>query len=316
MADRCLGCGTQLSEGGKPVFDTRFGIDSLYRIAGCSACGLEQSTPLPTAEELKGLYEIYYNFGGEKGTTYANLRARFLSTWLYTFWLVVDGDISFHGRRGSGRLLDVGCNEGRGLSIYRSNGFGVEGLELNDRAATEARSKGFVVHSDLVERFQPRDLYDVVVLSNVLEHSRNPKEMLSHVCRILKPRGRVWVSCPNNRSWLRSLFGGFWINWHVPFHIVHFSSRTLKKALLDSGFEVKEVRNETPALWVAHSIIVRLFAKRGERTRQLRNPILVVALVALIRGLVFPILCFGNAIGRGDCLVVAAEKSRSDTCSF
>ena len=42
-------------------------------------------------------------------------------------------------------LLDVGCNEGRGLTMYAGNGFQAEGLELNRVAADAARQKGFVV---------------------------------------------------------------------------------------------------------------------------------------------------------------------------
>jgi hypothetical protein len=36
-------------------------------------------------------------------------------------------------------LLDVGCNEGRGLSLCADNGFQAEGLELNEAAAALAR---------------------------------------------------------------------------------------------------------------------------------------------------------------------------------
>lgn len=158
---------------------------------------------MPSGDELKRLYETYYNFGGEKGTTYTNLRAKFLSSRLYDLWMAIDGDISFHKRKGSGKLLDIGCNEGRGLAIYTNNGFVSEGLELNGKAAEEARSKGFVVYSDLVENFKPAELYDVVVLSNVLEHSLDPKDMLSQVRRILKPGGQVWISCHHYSLWYK-----------------------------------------------------------------------------------------------------------------
>ncbi len=88
----------------------------------------------------KDLYETYYNFGGEKGTIYTGFREYFFSSVLCRFWLIVDGDISFHNQKGSGRLLDVGCNEGRGLSIYQKNGFEAEGLELNEQAAAYSTS--------------------------------------------------------------------------------------------------------------------------------------------------------------------------------
>ena len=87
-----------------------------------------------------------------------------------------------------------------------------EGLQLNDRAASEARKRGFRVFTNSLETFHPEQSYDVVVLSRVLEHSLKPKEMLTHVIRILKPDGQVWISCPNVESWQRDVFGRYWLN--------------------------------------------------------------------------------------------------------
>ena len=303
----CLLCGevTQTKLAG--VFDTRFGIKSTYDIACCPNCGLEQTESTPTSAELKVLYEEYYNFGGGR-SVYTDLRARFYASKLYDFWLAIDGDIAFHAIRGSGKLLDIGCNEGRGLSLYVKNGFSAEGLELNQKAAKVARAMGFVVYSELLSDFEPAEMYDVVVLSNVLEHSLNPTGMLRDVRRVLKPGGQVWISCPNAKSWLRSVFGKFWVNWHVPFHIVHFSTRTLERMLQDVGFVVKFEKNETPALWGAHSLIATLYSSRGRPTRQLRDPLLNVILIAFCRGIFFPLLWFFNFIRRGDCIVLIAEK--------
>lgn len=116
------------------------------------------------------------------------------------------------------------------------------------------------------------------------------------------------ISSPNSQSWLRWLFGPSWINWHVPFHIYHFSKHTLTSLLAKTGFKIQKLRQESPALWVAHSLIVRLFAKQGRPTKQLRSPILVATLMLVIRALFFPILWLGNRLGHGDCLVVAGKK--------
>ena len=150
---------------------------------------------------------------------------------------------------------------------------------------------------------------DVVVLSNVLEHSLDPKQMLLDVRRLLKPTGVVWISCPNSRSWLRNLFGRYWIHWHVPFHISHFSAGTLNHLLIQAGFTSIRISNTTPALWVSSSVISRLCATPGKPTKQLRNPVLVLSLLAFSRLLLFPFLWFGNQCNRGDCLLAAATKS-------
>ena len=290
------------------VIDTRFGTPGLYQIHRCVRCGFEQTSPVPSPSELKRLYEVYYNFGGEKGTLYTKLRARFFFSFLNRVWTWVDGDISFYQVRGSGRLIDIGCNEGRGLRIYAQNGFQAEGLELNETAAAQARAGNFTVYTELLENFYPTDCYNVAVLSNVLEHSLDPRKMLQSVRRILESGGSVWISCPNNRSWLRKAFGRSWINWHVPFHVSHFSANTLERLLEETGFEQVTVREITPALWVAQSLIAWLFAKKGKANRNLHNPFLTIFFMLFARFILFPALWLGNRFRRGDCLIATAIK--------
>jgi 2-polyprenyl-3-methyl-5-hydroxy-6-metoxy-1,4-benzoquinol methylase len=305
----CIVCRGPLVQHVNSVYDTRFGIDGIYEVWRCGWCQLEQMFPVPAPAQLKSLYESHYNFGGEKGTLYTSLRESFFSSFLYRLWIRLDGDLSFHGRKGTGRLIDIGCNEGRGLQIYARNGFQVEGCELNETAAAVARDRGFIVHTHPVGEFTISAPYDVAVLSNVLEHAPDPLQMLLDTREILLPNGRLWVSCPNSQSWLRNVFGKYWINWHVPFHISQFSPQTMTTLMEQAGFTRIEIRQVTPAVWVAMSIIAKMFAKEGQPTRQLRNPVLVVALLSLIRFAAFPALWFQNRRGRGDCLLITASKA-------
>jgi 2-polyprenyl-3-methyl-5-hydroxy-6-metoxy-1,4-benzoquinol methylase len=307
--DACLLCdnGSELVLAG--VTDNRLGAPGEYEIRRCLACGLEQTFPVPTQPALTELYERFYNFGGVKGTLYTSLRQRFLSSFINRVWAKIDGDVAFHLKKGQGRLLDVGCNEGRGLAIFVRNGFRVEGLELNSNAAEVAREAGFTVHTCLIEEFHPHAKFDVAVLSNVLEHSLEPGKMLVDVHRVLADGGRIWISCPNSRSWVRTVFGKRWINWHVPFHISHFSESTLYQLLEKSGYTKIEIRQITPALWIAQSLIASMFAKPGKKTSQLRNPYLTLIFMTLARFVAFPALWLGNRLHRGDCLQVIAIKS-------
>lgn len=305
----CMLCAGLTEPSVDRIFDTRFGIAGSFAVRRCRQCSLEQLFRIPAPAELKNLYERYYNFSGERGTVYTTLREWFFSSFLYRLWIRLDGDISFHTRHGSGRLLDIGCNEGRTLKNYARNGFQAEGTELNEAAAAVARRAGFAVFTGQLDDFTPAAPYDVAVLSNVLEHSLDPRAMLLSVGRLLKPGGQVWISCPNSQSWLRPVFRRWWINWHVPFHITHFSSLSLQRLLAESGFGQIDIRQITPALWVASSIIARLFAREGKPTRQLRNPFLIFGLVLACRALLFPLLDWGNRRGRGDCLIAVGNKA-------
>src|ERR1700690_1896047 len=88
----CIICGADTNEVLPQVMDTRFGVPGEYVICRCSVCGLEQTLPRPLPDDLKQLYETYYNFGGERGTAYTRLREWFFASWLYRTWLTLDGD--------------------------------------------------------------------------------------------------------------------------------------------------------------------------------------------------------------------------------
>jgi SAM-dependent methyltransferase len=304
----CLLCGGELAPVLEAVHDTRFGLTGSWSIHRCRRCGLEHTLPRPTQDELNELYEKHYNFSESTGRSYLGLRRLLHGPLLYGLWLALDGDVSFHGRRGHGRLLDVGCNEGRGLELYRANGFQAEGLELNRVAAAAARARGFVVHEQSLDAFHPAEPFDVAIMSNVLEHFLDFRGALADVRRLLRPGGEVWISLPNSASWLRRRFGRAWINWHVPFHLVHFSSKTLSRALQGAGFEVRHVRHLTPALWVAQTVIARFAARPGRVTQALRSARLVMPLMLIARFLLFPWLWLNDRRGQGDCLVVMARR--------
>ena len=132
--------------------------------------------------------------------------------------------------------------------------------------------------------------------------------MLRDARRVLKDDGEIWISMPNGASFLRTLFGRRWINWHVPYHIVHFTKQSIGRLLGEEGFGVQSVSNATPALWVAQPIITTLFARPDRPTKQLRSFVLIGGLALLIRFLLFPILWLANRTGRGDCLLVHARR--------
>jgi len=304
---KCLVCGQECRLWLGNLHDDRFGAPGSYDIIKCSRCGLEQTWPRPTELELKNLYEQFYNTGVEPGGAYQSRRERFLASGWYRLWLQWDGDLSFHLRRGRGRLLDLGCNEGRGLSLYAANGFTAEGLEINEKAAALARQRGFTVHTGTLAEFTPSESYDVVVLANVLEHAFDPVVMLVQVRRLLRPGGEVWISCPNGDSLWRRVFGRGWVNWHVPFHLWHFSPRTLRMVMTRAGFRRTEVKTFTPALWLAQSFCIRRGSRAGRANRLMRSTPVVAGLMLAARLLVLPWFFRADRRLRGDCLVATAR---------
>lgn len=305
----CILCGGLVADSGLEVFDLRFGVPGCYQVIRCNSCTVEQTTPRLTDGELVATYERYYNFRSADEASYTKRRSTLVRSGLYRWWLRLDGDISFVLQPGRGRrLLDVGCNEGRNLGLFAQSGFRAEGVEPNQVAWDVARRLGLVVHLGDLDDLPVEDPFDVIVMSNVLEHVQDPSKALSQAWARLRPGGEIWISCPNAQSWLRHRFGAAWINWHPPFHLVHFTEDALVSLLAREGFVVTDRQTLTPALWLVQSVLARRYARPGQATLALRRPANVAALLLVCRGLLGPLLWIADRRHRGDCLLLRATR--------
>jgi 2-polyprenyl-3-methyl-5-hydroxy-6-metoxy-1,4-benzoquinol methylase len=302
VGKRCPACGAIFSrpQMATDTTDIRFGVPGHFTYLGCPCCGSWVLHASPTRDELQLLYERYYNVPRSKDRWYRVLRELLSVSFVrHLQWLFLRG-VSFADEQGSGRLLDYGCNEGRNLRSYASNGWTVEGYEPNRLAAAEARRQGFRIHDGDPELIASAS-FDVVMLSNVLEHSVDPAQLLSTARRLLSSKGELWISTPNAASWGAKLFRENWVNWHPPFHIVVFAPKALQALARSQGFEVIEMRTVSPPLWFAQSLLARRRGRIGTPTRQLRS-VLPSAAFLLLAVLLSPLSPIADARGRGDAI--------------
>jgi SAM-dependent methyltransferase len=103
---------------------------------------------------------------------------------------------------GTRRVLDVGCAQGQVGAALKAAGRAREvvGLELSPQAAAEARQHlDDVVEGD-IEAAQvpyPDGYFDLLLYADVLEHLKNPWDLVARQRRLLRQGGRVVVSLPN-----------------------------------------------------------------------------------------------------------------------
>lgn len=99
-------------------------------------------------------------------------------------------------------VLDVGCGNGRNVTLPVAElGFQVTGIDLHRPSIEAATSYNRLANAQFfvktVQEHQPDRPYDVVILSDVLEHVPDPGAMLDAILRLLSPNGLVLISVPN-----------------------------------------------------------------------------------------------------------------------
>jgi SAM-dependent methyltransferase len=137
-------------------------------------------------------------------------------------------------------------------------------LEPNPVAAEFARERGLEVINEPIERAKlAASHFGSIVLSQVLEHVRDPHAVLSQVRTALRSDGSVHVVVPNAWSIWRRVFGADWVHWHVPFHLYHHTERSLTLLLERTGFRPVRMWTVTPGEWLLLSLQARRNARRG-----------------------------------------------------
>ncbi|MEM2742063.1 MAG: class I SAM-dependent methyltransferase [Nitrososphaeria archaeon] len=105
------------------------------------------------------------------------------------------------------KILDVGCGEG-GISIaLKEVALQVIGLDIDHlrvkRAKVRSTEEGvdvdFIVADGLHMPFKER-FFDIVILSDIMEHVPSPKDLIEESRRVLKTKGIIYLQAPNKFS--------------------------------------------------------------------------------------------------------------------
>ncbi|MBM2804178.1 MAG: Class SAM-dependent methyltransferase [Deltaproteobacteria bacterium] len=179
------------------------------------------------------ILEHYYGYPVRDGSATNGLRRAL--AWALSFFTAREV-IPY---RGSGKILDVGCGGGAYLYRLQQWGWDAYGVEPSETGAKQARSLGLNVAHGMVEdgRFE-NEFFDVIRLSNVVEHLPKPKETFHVIRRILKPEGLVYLTVPNTRSLVFWLFGANWYALDAPRHVISYSPESLTRLAEATGFTV------------------------------------------------------------------------------
>lgn len=152
-------------------------------------------------------------------------------------------------------VLDVGCGKGElAYDIVTRAGARVVGVDFNHHYLAFARSRfphddlTFVDGDALV--YEPSERFDVVVLSNVLEHIEHRVEFLQRLLAFVQPQ-RMLLRVPVwNRDWvvpLRKEVGLF--PFSDPTHFIEYEPETFEEELRAAGLTVTHLQVNWGEIW-------------------------------------------------------------------
>lgn len=211
-------------------------------VIDCKQCGFKHMVPLPSYEQLKTFYEEEFYQAEKEDYLQKSVDER--------LWLDFEfGDRLARAEQTLGSsptrtVLDIGTGPGGFLQVAKARNWVGLGIEPSDHAAGFARQSGLDVRTGFFDEKTAADMgqFDLVHMSEVLEHVPEPKKLLDLAITKIKPGGMIVVSVPNDFNPLQEAVvqqdgADRW--WVVPdHHLNYFDFDSLEGLLQQAGLDV------------------------------------------------------------------------------
>jgi SAM-dependent methyltransferase len=179
-----------------------------------------------------------------------------------------------HGLRDQSetRILDVGCGAGANARVLREKYPAAKlfGIEPSEQAAALAKEVSEVFVGTTTEwlKTKPKAQFDLVLMSDVLEHIADPVAFLRELSSYEGLQHATWViSVPNYAVWYnraKTLAGNFEYGWSGLYdrtHLRFFTRKSVQSLLGEIGFRVVE-DSATPSLVQSMAPVLRKFFEK------------------------------------------------------
>lgn len=210
---------------------------NFYNLYKCDQCKIGMLHPFPSEEELTKLYSC--------GNYRTKTGKRFGSTIEFLIYL---GRLRKRRRISQfvkvGKILDIGCGRGLFLDVMRRGGWDPIGTELNEKTAFYAfKTYGLkVLHGDITQHKLLSQSLDAININQVLEHLKNPDQVIEESYRLLRKGGMLIISVPDLGSPQFAIGKKNWFLLDLPFHLFHFTEEGLENLLRKNKFKIKHIK--------------------------------------------------------------------------
>jgi 2-polyprenyl-3-methyl-5-hydroxy-6-metoxy-1,4-benzoquinol methylase len=205
-----------------------------FHLLRCAACRTVTTNPYPSDAELAAFYSSQYHMTD----SYLGKSASKL-------------------RRGLGRVkrmkrqkppgkkfLDIGCSLGSVVKAAEMLGLDAHGIDIDPTAITAARAQhGQTCHFEFmsIQELAKRDgaVFDMVYLSEVIEHVRDPEDFVAHISAVMRPGAIAYITCPDGGHFRTPRVITDWKKIVCPpEHLTYFTRQGMTRLLSRHGLEV------------------------------------------------------------------------------
>lgn len=214
-------------------------VKECFNVVKCAGCGFIFLNPRPKEYEINSFYPTDFN-SNEGGLFYSALRSLFKI-----------GQNSFvrslKKKKPGAKVLDIGCGNGDFLFNLQNNGFDAFGIEVNVEAKKyiPASLHNRIFFKDLNKCDFPPESFDIITMSQSLEHVFDVNTLLGEAKRIIKKNGLLFICVPDANFFESRLFGPYYYNLEVPRHLYFFTRQSLNALLLKNGLEIKRLLHKS-----------------------------------------------------------------------
>ncbi len=228
--------------------DDLFGAPGKWSFKRClnTVCGHIWLDPAPARDDISKAYQNYYTHGQSSGVQYTWL-ARIVRSILHPVSIRLlrmrnerhQYKYMYLDQMPAGRLLEVGCGNGKRLARLRDLGWEVMGQEVDVLAAKHVSEKYKIdVHLGPLQTLPSNfEKFDVVIMSHVIEHVYDPVALMTACHHLLKKNGLLVLMTPNTDSYGHRKFGKLWRGLEPPRHLHLFTCKTLVQIVKSAGFK-------------------------------------------------------------------------------
>jgi 2-polyprenyl-3-methyl-5-hydroxy-6-metoxy-1,4-benzoquinol methylase len=232
---KCLNCDDSIS---KPFFPYKtFFNKKKFRYYFCKKCCLVSIYPTVSADDIKLMYsrnkyhKEWYTVNKDNPQNY-NDSKKYLSKFLTK----------------KKTILDFGCGTASLLNLI-SNEHERWGVDLDEELIKENRQKNksiFFYNVNDFENFSLYNHFDIIILTDVLEHVVSPKKFLEKMKKYLKKSGKIFVEGPLEINFSIVNFVSIFyfrffkknFNEFIPYHQFFSNHKSQKKMFLSSSFRI------------------------------------------------------------------------------